>query len=116
VAVLPSTLMVDLKKLSGRLGGATVELATALEIAERRCNCEFGVLPPFGAHYGAKTIVDAALIGDEHISFEIDSFSEAIRMKCSDFQSSERLVFIEFFCCTEQPDERIGHFDEGGHR
>jgi Ala-tRNA(Pro) deacylase len=115
VAVLPSTL-VALKKLSGQLGGATVRLATALDIAERCPDCEFGVLPPIGSHYRAEKIVDTALTGDEHISFESDSFSEAIRMKCSGFQSSERLVFIEFGCRTKQPAERIGRFDEGGHR
>lgn len=101
LAVLPSTLMVDLKKLSDHLGGATVELATELEIAERCPDCEFGVLPPFGSHYGAETIVDAALTGDEHISFESDSFTEAIRMKYSDFQSYERPVVVDFTCRPE---------------
>lgn len=101
VAVLPSTLMIDLKKLSGQLGGATVELATELEIAERCPDCEFGVVPPFGSHYGAETIVEAALTGDEHISFESDSFTEAIRMKYSDFQSYERPAVVDFACHTE---------------
>jgi Ala-tRNA(Pro) deacylase len=98
VAVLPSTLMIDLKKLSGQLGGATVELATAIEIAEQCPDCEFGVLPPFGSHYGAETIVDASLARDDQISFESDSFTEAIRMKYTDFQSYEQALVFDFSC------------------
>ena len=101
VAVLPSTHRVDLKKLSDHLGGATVELATELEIAARCHDCEFGVLPPFGSHYGAETIVEAALTRDEHISFESDSFTEAICMKYSDFQSYERPGVVDFACRPE---------------
>lgn len=98
VAVLPSTHMVDLRKLSDCMGGATIELATEHEIAQRCPDCEFGVLPPFGAHYGAETIVDASLARDDHISFESDSFREAIRMKYADFQSYEQPLVVDFSC------------------
>jgi Ala-tRNA(Pro) deacylase len=96
VAVLPSTHMVDLKKLSDYLGGLAVELATELEIAQRCADCEFGVLPPFGSHYGAETIVDEGLGNHEHLFFESDSFAEAIRMKYADFQSYERPLVVAF--------------------
>ena len=96
VAVVPSTHMIDLNELSAFLGGAVVELATEHEIAQRCPDCEFGVLPPFGSHYGAQTIVDAALTGDEHISFESDSFTEAIRMKYADFYHYERPLVANF--------------------
>ena len=96
IAVLPSTHMIDLKELSTFLGGAAVELATEDEIAQRCPDCEFGVLPPFGSHYGAQTIVDASLSEDEHIAFESDSFAEAIRMKYVDFYNYERPVVANF--------------------
>jgi Ala-tRNA(Pro) deacylase len=102
VAVLPSTHMVDLQKVSAHLAGAVVELATEHEIADRCPDCEFGVLPPFGSHYGAETIVDMALTGDEHIAFESDSFKEAIRMKCADFLNYERPRVVDF-ACRPQP-------------
>jgi Ala-tRNA(Pro) deacylase len=102
VAVLPSTHMVDLGKLSECFGGAAIELATELEIAERCPDCEFGVLPPFGSHYGAETVVDATLTGDEHISFESDSFTEAIRMKYADYQNYERPLVAAFARRVEQ--------------
>jgi Ala-tRNA(Pro) deacylase len=103
VAVLPSTHMVDFEKLSAFLGDAVVELATEHEIAERCPDCEFGVVPPFGSHYGAQTIVDTALTRDEHISFESDSFSEAIRMKYADFHSYECPLVVDFARRVELP-------------
>ena len=96
VAVVPSTHIIDFKELSALLEGAAVELATEHEVAQRCPDCEFGVLPPFGSHYGAQTIVDAALTGDEHISFESDSFTEAIRMTYADFYNYERPLVANF--------------------
>ena len=46
VAVLPATKSIDFKKASQALGGAPLELATELEIAEYCPDCEFGALPP----------------------------------------------------------------------
>jgi Ala-tRNA(Pro) deacylase len=103
IAVLPSTHMVDLKKMSALLKGATVELATEHEIATRCPDCEFGVLPPFGSHYGAQTIVDISLTKDEHIVFESDSFTEAMRMTYWDFYNYEHPVVADFACRVEAP-------------
>jgi Ala-tRNA(Pro) deacylase len=89
VAVLPATHRVDFDELSRALGGACVELATELEIAERCPDCETGVLPPFGSQYGAETIVDTSLTEDEQIVFEANTHSEAIRMRYQDFYDIE---------------------------
>jgi Ala-tRNA(Pro) deacylase len=96
VAVLPATHVIDFKQLSTFLGGTLVELATEVEIAERCPDCEFGVLPPFGTHYGAKTIVDKSLTEDEYIAFESDSHTEAIRMKYADFYEFEHPLVASF--------------------
>jgi Ala-tRNA(Pro) deacylase len=61
VAVLPATHKIDFARLSEFLGEAQIELATEAEIAEHCPDCEFGVLPPFGSHYAAETIVDESL-------------------------------------------------------
>lgn len=103
IAVLPATHMVDLKAMSDFLDGATVELATELEIAQHCPDCEFGVLPPFGSHYGAQTIVDTSLTKDEYIVFESDSFTEAIRMKYSDFYNYEHPLVADFTRRVEAP-------------
>lgn len=96
VAVLPATHRIDFEALGAFLGGTPPELATELEIAERCPDCEIGVLPPFGSHYGAQTIVDRSLTVDEHISFESDSHTEAIRMKYADYYDFERPSVADF--------------------
>ncbi len=96
VAVLPATHMVDFDQLSTFLGGAQLELATEVEIAERCPDCEFGVLPPFGTHYGAQTIVDKSLTEDECIYFECSSHTTAIRMKYADFYEVEHPLVASF--------------------
>jgi Ala-tRNA(Pro) deacylase len=96
VAVLPATRMVDFEALSKFLGGAEVEMATEAEIGELCPDCEFGVLPPFGTHYGAKTIVDESLTADEYITFDSESHTEAIRMKYSDYYEFEHPLVASF--------------------
>ncbi len=96
VAVLPATHRIDFEALSEFLGGTSIELATEIEIAERCPDCEFGVLPPFGTHYGAKTIVDESLTRDEFITFESDSHTEAIRMKYADYYEFEHPLVAKF--------------------
>jgi Ala-tRNA(Pro) deacylase len=96
VAVLPATHRVDLPALSTFLGGTTLALASEHEIAERCPDCEVGVLPPFGSHYAAQTIVDASLADDEYIWFESDTHSEAIRIKYSDYYNSEHPLVAHF--------------------
>ncbi len=96
VAVLPATHRIDFKKLSEFLGEARVELATEAEIAERCPDCEFGVLPPFGSHYGAETIVDTSLTADEYITFESDSHTEAIRMRYAEYYDVEHPLVADF--------------------
>ena len=95
-AVLPATHHVDLEALSRALGGATVELATPDEVAERCPDCEFGVLPPFGSQYEAETIVDGTLTQGEEIVFEGTTHSEAIRMRYQDFYEIEHPLVARF--------------------
>ena len=96
VAVLPATKSIDFKKVSQALGGAPLELATALEIAEHCPDCEFGALPPFGSQYGMKTIVDEGLTSDEEIFFEGNTHQEAIRMRFEDYCRIEKPIVAGF--------------------
>jgi Ala-tRNA(Pro) deacylase len=96
VAVLPATHRIDFERLSEFLGGTKLELATEQEVSERCPDCEFGVLPPFGSHYGAQTIVDQSLSEDEYIAFESDSHTEAIRMKYADYYNFEHPLVARF--------------------
>lgn len=96
VAVLPATHRIDFDALSRFLGGAELELATEVEIAERCPDCEFGVLPPFGSHYGAQTIVDESLTHDEAIAFDSQCHTEAMRMKYADYYNFEHPLVARF--------------------
>ena len=90
VAVVPAPDHLDLKRVGDLLGGSKVELATEEELTARCPDCECGVLPPFGSHYGMKTLVDAALLDDEEIVFEGNTHHEAIRMRMMDFRDLEQ--------------------------
>ena len=98
VAVLPSTHRLDFAALSRVFGGAEVQLAAEIEVGQRRPDCEFGVLSPFGSQYEAETIVDKSLAQDEQILFEGNTHREAIRMKYADFCRIEHPTVTEFAC------------------
>jgi Ala-tRNA(Pro) deacylase len=96
LAVLPATHRIDLHQLSKSFGGAEVELATEVEIADRCPDCEFGALPPVGSRYGLETLVDQSLARDEYIVFEADAHDEAIRMTYSAFSELEHPSVVSF--------------------
>ena len=73
VAVLPATRTLDLRRVSDALGGADVQLATEVEIAEHCPDFEFGLLPPFGGKFGMKTIVGEPLIYLRDLRVEVEA-------------------------------------------
>lgn len=101
VAVLPATKTIDFKKVSAAFGGSKIEMATEIEIKEHCPDCEMGALPPFGAQYAMKTIVEESLTKDEEIVFEANSHHEAIRMRYEDFHRIEEPLVGRF---AVQPD------------
>lgn len=96
LAVLPATRHVDLTRLSDLLGRAEIRLATRLEIADCCPDCEFGVLPPFGSHYGMQTIVDHSLAENDEIVIASNARHEAIRLKYRDYFDLERPLVASF--------------------
>ena len=96
VAVLPASHKVDFSKAQSGLGVDKIELATEKEISAQCPDCEVGALPPFGSHYGMKTVVDTALTHDDSIVFDSNSHSESIRMKYEDFARLENPQVASF--------------------
>jgi Ala-tRNA(Pro) deacylase len=94
VIVLPASEQVDLKRVSKTLDEADVRLATESEIADRCPDCELGILPPFGSHICAVTLVDESLARHEDIFFQGDSHREAIRLRYSDFVQLEHPLVV----------------------
>ncbi len=96
LAVLPSTHDVDFLRVASFLGATRVDLADEEECGYRFPDCELGVLPPFGAKYGLRTMVDRSLLEDEQIVFEGNNHHEAIRMSCDDFIAIEDPIITDF--------------------
>jgi Ala-tRNA(Pro) deacylase len=96
VAVLPANRCVDFERAADVLGVGEVELATEQEVAQHCLDCETGALPPFGRHYGMKTIVDDSLLEDEDITFEGNTHHEAICMKLKDYRHIEEPLVGSF--------------------
>ena len=95
VAVLPASKDVDFEKAAQVLGDGNVQLATEFEISQLFSDCELGAIPPFGAEYGLRTVVDVTLSADEHIFFEGNNHHEAFRIKFEDFRDLAQPLVID---------------------
>jgi Ala-tRNA(Pro) deacylase len=95
LAVLPATHQVDTGALGDGLGGP-VGLASGEEVAAVFRDCEWGVVPAFGALYGLPTLLDEALPPDALLVLATHTHVEAVRLPCRDFerlQGARRLRF-----------------------
>ncbi|HEY7307779.1 MAG TPA: YbaK/EbsC family protein [Gemmataceae bacterium] len=95
LAVLPATHQVDTRMLAEQLGGP-VRVATDAEIIGRFGDCEWGVVPPFGARYGIATLLDDAIAPDARIVLETNTQCEAVRLRCRDFERVEKPRRLHF--------------------
>jgi Ala-tRNA(Pro) deacylase len=105
LAVLPSTLWIDLARLSGVVGApaSLVRLATPAELMATFNDCEPGVVPPFGRLYGLKTFVDQGLAASSAIIFVANTRHEGLRMQYEDFKALEDPVLASFSQPTFTP-------------
>ncbi len=95
LAVLPATHHIDTEALAATLAGP-VRLANDDEIADAFRDCEWGVVPPFGALYGLPVVLDEMLPPESWIVFEGNSHVEAVRMRCRDFEELEKPRRLRF--------------------
>jgi Ala-tRNA(Pro) deacylase len=98
VAVLPSTLRIDLDRLSRVLSApaAAIRLATPDELFEIFPDCEPGVVPPFGRLYGLTTLVEAALADQPEIVIGANTRHEGVVMRFADYQAVAEPVRASF--------------------
>jgi Ala-tRNA(Pro) deacylase len=95
LAVLPATRHIDTRKLSLELRGP-VRLADAHEVADVFRDCEWGVVPPFGGLYGLTTVLEQEMAPDALVVFETNTYVEAVRLRCRDFERLERPRRLQF--------------------
>ena len=69
LAVVPSTHRVELDTLE-RVFGCNLDLASEPEIADLFDDCRLGAIPPAGAAYDVKTMVDESLASLPEVYFE----------------------------------------------
>ena len=85
MCVLSANHKVNLNALKDYLGAKSVELAEEEEIAKIFDDCELGAEPPVGSLYNIPTILDQALIDDDHILFQAATHEKTVRMKMKDY-------------------------------
>ncbi len=102
IAVLPATHLVNTKSLSEALGGP-VRLADDDELAVIFRDCEWGVVPPFAALYGLRSILDTSLEPEVDLVFEGQTHVEAIRLRCADYERLERPRRLAFARKCQSP-------------
>lgn len=95
LAVLPATQYVDTGRLAEEEGGP-VRLASEREVAEVFTDCEWGVVPSFGAQYGLPTLLEESLPPDAWLVFEGNRHAEAVRLRCHDFERLEHPRRLRF--------------------
>lgn len=98
LAVLPATHRIDTKALAEQLAGP-VRLANDREIAAVFCDCEWGVVSPFGTRYGLTTILDSSIASDTPLVLETHTQFESIRLLCRDFERVEKPRRLSFARC-----------------
>lgn len=90
MAVLPSTQHVQLGKL-GRELNSRLRLASEEELARLMPDCEPGAIPPLGALYGMRMIIDDSLAEHPEIYFEAGDHERVIQMSRGQFMEMMRM-------------------------
>jgi Ala-tRNA(Pro) deacylase len=86
MVVVPSDYHVHLSQLHHHLGGA-VGLATEDELAGLFPDCERGAIPPVGAAFGLRTLLDRKLLSEPEVYFESGDHASLIKVGGDTFQS-----------------------------
>jgi Ala-tRNA(Pro) deacylase len=84
MAILPSTRHVRLGVL-GKALKRRLRLATEDELATLFEDCEIGAVPPVGAAYGLRTVIDDSLTDQPEIYFEAGDHESLIRVSRENF-------------------------------
>jgi Ala-tRNA(Pro) deacylase len=85
MVVVPSDFHVH-RGLLHRYLGEEVGLATEREVVQLFPDCEEGAVPPVGAAYGLRTLLDSTLLDEPEIFFESGDHASLIRVNGDQFR------------------------------
>lgn len=94
--VLPSTYIVDERKVAGAIDAAGFRLASEEDFVSTFPDCEVGAMPPFGNLYGLPVYVDSSLAADETIVFAVGLYTESMSIRYADFARLVRPAMVDF--------------------
>jgi Ala-tRNA(Pro) deacylase len=86
MVVVPSDYHVHLGRLHRHLGHE-VGLATEEELVGLFPDCDRGAVPPLGAAYGLRTLVDGSLAGQPEVFFESGDHTHLVKVSGEQFVS-----------------------------
>ena len=86
MVVVPSEYHVHLGHLHRHLG-REVGLATEQELVTLFADCDEGAIPPCGALYGLKTLVDTAILAQPEVFFESGDHETLVKVSGEQFRS-----------------------------
>src|SRR4029078_11316559 len=95
-AVLPAHYSVDLDALKRLVGGASLRLALAQELAALYPEFEVGAMPPFGMMHGHPVFVERCFVGEPEMVFNAGTHTDSLCMHYSDFAAIVRPVVGSF--------------------
>lgn len=94
--VLPSSYIVDERKVASALEAAEFRLASEEDFASTFPDCEVGAMPPFGNLYGVPVYVDGNLADEKSIVFPVGTYTETMSIQYADFARLEQPAVVEF--------------------
>ena len=108
VAVVPASRKVELAKAGGCIG-QPVALATEADLAKLFPDCDAGAIPPVGAAYGLRTVIDDSLEEHQDLYFEAGDHRTLIHVTGDEFHRLMRTVPHGQICTasTTPPDGTI---------
>lgn len=106
-AVVPATLVVNMRRLLDLAGGDEIRLAEEGELRQLFPECDQGAMPPLGPLYRQQVYVDVELAAEDEIIFNAGTHTEAIAMRWADFAKAIRPIVGNF---AESPIDTVGEF------
>lgn len=93
--VLPGDQRADLKSFQKQLGAKKVAMASK-DSVQAKTGLEVGSIPPFGSSLGLPTYVDARLLAEPQIAFNVGALDRSVVMSTEDYVKIEQPEQLQF--------------------